>query len=182
MPKPIGPVGVFVAVYGSEEEADAALKEVESLSHKNLMLDIYDQAKVVRRDDGKVEVRPAHGTRSGAKAGAVAGAVIGLIFPPSILVAGAVGAAGGAGIRKLKPTTLEKGFLGDLGEAMQTGRTAVVIITDAQHLETISEYVPRPLKSASQAFATNDSDEIREWLSSLAPQPKVAEESPPASS
>jgi uncharacterized membrane protein len=182
MPKAMGPVGVFVAVYGSEEEADAALKEVDSLSHKDLVLDVYDEAKVVRREDGKVEVRPAHGTRSGAKAGAVAGAVVGLLFPPSILVAGAVGAAGGAAARKLKTTTLEKGFLGDLGEAMQTGRSAVVIITDAHHLETVAAYVPRPLKSASQAFASNDSDEIRDWLSSLVPQPKVAEEAPPASS
>ena len=64
MTKPTGPVGVFVAVYESEDLADGALKEIESMSHDSLLLDVYDKAKIIRRGDGKVEVRPARGARS----------------------------------------------------------------------------------------------------------------------
>jgi uncharacterized membrane protein len=174
MPSPHGPVGVFVAVYDSEDLADAALEEVRSLEHRLLMLDVYDQAKILRRADGKVEVHPAHGTRKGAKRGLVAGAVVGLVFPPSLLVTGALGAAGGAGIGKLRSGTLKERFLGDLGTALQPGRAAVVIITDAHQLETVSEFVPPPLSAASQAFATGDSDEIRGWLTSLAAGEKAS--------
>src|SRR5205809_1708538 len=168
MTKPTGPVGVFVAVYESEDLADGALKEIESMSHDSLLLDVYDKAKIIRRGDGKVEVRPARGARSGAKRGMLAGAVIGLIFPPTILAAGAVGAAAGGGIGKLRSGTLSQGFLGDLGEALQPGRSAVVVVTDAQQLETVAESVPPPVRSVSQEFPTSDSDEIRSWLTSMA--------------
>jgi uncharacterized membrane protein len=171
---------VFVGVYDDEELADIAIDEIENLAHRSLVLDVYDHAKIVRREDGKVEVRPAKGKRKSAKHGMVAGALVGLVFPPSILVAGAVGAAGGAGFRKLREGSLGEGFLGDLGDALQPGRTAVLIITDGHQLETVNEFVPPPIRSMSQAFATNDSNEIREWLSSVAAQAKAAREKPTA--
>jgi uncharacterized membrane protein len=167
MAKPDGPVGVYVAVFDSEDKADTGLRSIGGLKGDSLLLDVFDHAKVVRREDGKIEVRRLHDSKQGAKGGLAVGALLGFVFPPSILVGGAVGAAGGALVSKARRHTFDRGFLTDMGEYLQPGRAAIIVITEPQHMETLSESIPEPVWETSHAFESADSASIKEWIESL---------------
>ena len=162
-----GPVGVFVAVFDTDHKADTALKAIDWLERRALLLDVYDRAKVERHTNGGIEVVRAHDPKRGAKAGMAVGALIGLVFPPSILVEAAVGGAAGAVWGKTRHHTFEHDFLKRMGEHLQPGQSAIVVITAPQHMETLSESVPTPIWESSHAFETDDGDTIKEWIESL---------------
>src|SRR4051812_24678115 len=165
--KPDGPIGVFVAVFEDEESADKGLEALRFYQRKAKIMDIYDDAKIVRKDDGKIEVRGAHGARHGARGGAIVGAILGVVFPPSLIVSGAAGAAVGAAGGKLHKEMLDHGFLKDMGEYLQPGRGAIIAIADAKSMETFQGEVPDALRTFTQTFQTADTDEIAEWISSI---------------
>jgi uncharacterized membrane protein len=167
MTKPEGPVGVFVASFDSEDLADKALKSIEELQSRALMLTVFDHAKVVRDKDGRIEVRPAHGARGGAKTGLVVGAIVGVIFPPSLIVTGAAGAAAGAAVGKARKGAFDRDFLERMGGSMEPGRTAIVVITAAQHMETLADSVPGAVHTFSHTFGEMDADAVKEWISSI---------------
>jgi uncharacterized membrane protein len=168
MAKPDGPVGVFVAAFDSEDQADKAMESAKFLEERTLMLDIYDHAKAVRHPDGKVEIRHAGDVKGGAKKGLIAGAILGVIFPPSIIVTGAVAAAGGAAYEKMrKSSVFSSGGLKEAAEMMKPGRTAIVIITDPQHMETLKETMPSAVATASHVFESLDAEAVREWINTL---------------
>ena len=173
--KPDGPIGVFVAVFEDEESTDKALDALRFYQRRAKILDIYDDAKILRKDDGKIEVRGSHGGRHGAREGAIVGAVLGVVFPPSIIVSGAAGAAVGAAGGKLHKGMLDHGFLSDMGEYLQPGRGAVIAIADAKNMETFAGEVPNALQTFTQTFASANTDEIAEWISSI-PETARAEE------
>jgi uncharacterized membrane protein len=170
MTKPEGPVGVFVASFDSEDLADKALKAIEQLQSRTLMLTVFDHAKVVRHEDGRIEVRPAHGARGGAKTGLVVGAIVGVIFPPSLIVTGAAGAAAGAAVGKARKGTFDRDFLERMGGFMKPGRTAIVVITAAQHMATLADTVPSAVHTFSHTFGEMDADAVKEWISSIPSQ------------
>ena len=170
MAKPDGPVGVFVAVFDSEDTADRALKSIDELDHQGLMMDIFDHAKVVRDSNGKVEVKLAHGAHKGAKTGLAVGALVGLVFPPAFFAVAAVGAASGAAIGAVKDDAFDKKFLSGLGEYMVPGRTGIIVITEPQHMETLKETVPSAVRTTSHTFNSLDESAIREWASSIPAQ------------
>jgi uncharacterized membrane protein len=167
MNKSEGPIGVFVAVFEDEEAADKGLDGLKFYSDKALILDIYDDAKVVRNEDGRIEVRGSHGARHGARKGLAVGAILGVIFPPSIIVAGAAGAAAGAGAGALRKGLVDHGFLHEMGEYLQPGRAAVIAISDAKHLETFVAGVPDALRTFTHTFQSADAAEIQEWIASI---------------
>src|SRR4051794_26490415 len=81
---------IFVAVYGTEGEAQSTLATIKQLQDQGT-LDIIDAATIERDKEGKIKVHHRESTtRKGATRGVVAGAVIGALFPPSIL-ASAIG-------------------------------------------------------------------------------------------
>jgi uncharacterized membrane protein len=161
-----GSVGVFVAVFDTESKADTALKSIEGLE-RGLLLDVFDRAKVVRRTDGKIEVRRLHDARHGAKAGLAVGALLGLVFPPTVLVGGAIGSATGAIWGKLRGQPSRHDFLSRMGEHLQPGRAAIVVVTEPQHMETLSESIPAPVWESSHGFEADDSTSIKQWIESL---------------
>ena len=124
--KPDGPIGVFVAVFSDEDGADKGLEALRFYQRKAKIMDIYDDAKILRKDDGKIEVRGARGGRHGAREGAIVGAVLGVVFPPSLIVTGAAGAVVGGAAGKLHKGMLDHSFLSDMGEYLQPGRGAII--------------------------------------------------------
>jgi len=170
-----GPIGVFVAVYDAEATADAALKSVDDLSKRHgVEVDIYDQAKVTRKEDGSVEVRTSQDVRHTARDGAAVGALFGLLFPPSIIVWGAVGGAAGAAWNKVRDQGfVDRGFLSGVGDEMTPGRSAIMVVTEPQHLATLAETVPTPLRTAEHTFESADAGAVREWIGSLPSQPQA---------
>jgi uncharacterized membrane protein len=175
MAEPDGPIGVFIAVFESESTADKAMNAIEDLERRGLMLDIYDHAKVVRDADGKIHVHAGRSVRRGAGAGLGIGALVGLVFPPALIATSVVGAAGGAVWSKLKSETFDKPFLKDAAEEMLPGRTAIAVITQGQHMDTLKETVPSAVRTASHVFPELNEQAVQEWVGSLAPQARAEE-------
>ena len=84
-------VELFVASYGSEPEAGAALKAFQS-AQRDGAIDLIDAVVIVHTAEGKVKFEETADPsgKKWAKRGAIAGGVVGLIFPPSIIVSAAV--------------------------------------------------------------------------------------------
>ena len=93
-------VELFVASYGTEHEAGAALKDFQSAQRAGA-IDLIDAAVIVHTAEGKVKFEETADPsgKKWAKRGAIAGGVVGLIFPPSIIV-GAANACALPGVRQ----------------------------------------------------------------------------------
>jgi uncharacterized membrane protein len=163
-----GPFVVFVAVFDDEDKGEKARVAIESLENKSLMMNIVDAISVTHHKNGKVKMKqwkPGAGKR--AKQGALIWGITGLIFPPTILVSAGVGAAVGGAWGKMQGKGLKGGKVKDAGEQLQPGRSAVVIVTGAEHLEVIEAMVPSAIRTANHQFDSTDSGEIERWLGSL---------------
>ena len=88
---------LYAGEYDSLEEAKADLEALKEL-HREKFVGTYDAAVLTKNEEGKVEVvdKIEKPTQRGGWAGLAVGAAIGLIFPPSILVSGLMGAGAGA--------------------------------------------------------------------------------------
>jgi uncharacterized membrane protein len=153
-------IELFVASYGSEDEAAAALKDFRS-AERSGAIDLIDAAVIVHTADDKVkfdETADPSG-KKWAKRGAIAGGIVGLIFPPSIIASAAVtGAAGG-----LWGAIRDKGFkdddLREIGESLPPGSSAIIAIAQDRMIEqlenSLSGYqkIARHVVSADAAAA-----------------------------
>jgi uncharacterized membrane protein len=124
-------VEIFVASYGSEPAAGAALKAFQS-AQRDGAIDLIDAAVIVHTAEGKVKFEETADPsgKTWAKRGAIAGGIVGLIFPPSIIVSAAV--AGGAG--GIWGKVRDKGFkdadLKEIGESLPPGSSAIIVIAE----------------------------------------------------
>jgi uncharacterized membrane protein len=124
-------VELFVASYGSEPEAGAALKAFQS-AQRDGAIDLIDAAVIVHTAEGKVKFEETADPsgKKWAKRGAIAGGVVGLIFPPSIIVSAAV--AGGAG--GVWGKVRDKGFKDDdlkaIGDSLPPGTSAIIVVAE----------------------------------------------------
>jgi len=84
------PVQVFVAAFGTEEQAGAALKDFRAMDREG-SIELIDAVVVVRGTDGQVrfEETADPSGKKWAKRGTIAGGLVGLIFPPSIIAVNA---------------------------------------------------------------------------------------------
>src|SRR4051812_14523994 len=101
------PVEVFIATFGNETQATAALEDFRAMDHEG-SIDLVDAAVVVHDTEGKVtfkETADPSGKTMG-KRGAIVGGLVGLIFPPSIIAGAVVGGAGAGVWGKIR----DKGF------------------------------------------------------------------------
>jgi uncharacterized membrane protein len=127
------PIEVFVAVYPTEDEAKATLADFRTME-KDGAIRLIDGAVMVKGLDGTVKVTETGELTpgKGAKSGAIVGVVLGVIFPPSILVTGALGAAAGGLIGKLTDTGLfDNTELKEVAEDLDPGSSAIVVVAEA---------------------------------------------------
>lgn len=132
------PIEVFVAAFGTEDEAGQALKDFHAMDREG-SIDLIDAAVVVRRADGKVtfqETADPSG-KTWAKRGAVAGGIVGLIFPPSLLVSAAVGAAGGGVWGKVRDKGFQDGDLRAVGDSLEPGTSAIIAVAEDRMIERL---------------------------------------------
>jgi uncharacterized membrane protein len=122
------PVDLYVAAYSDENAAQRDWNGVKQLARDGA-IDL-DGLVLVRRDpEGKIQVRDdAHDVRKGTVIGAVGGAVVGLIFPPSILMGGAVGAGIGAGIGKLRSHRTNKEIRSEVEDVLPPDSSGIVAL------------------------------------------------------
>jgi uncharacterized membrane protein len=131
-------VQVFIAAFDNETEAGAALKDFRAMNREG-SIDLIDAAVMVHSSDGKVhfEETADPSGKKWAKRGAIAGGIAGLIFPPSILVGAAVGAAGGGIWGKIRDKGFKDEDLKAIGESLDPGTSAIIAIAEDKVLERL---------------------------------------------
>jgi uncharacterized membrane protein len=91
-------------------------------------IELEDAVIVTRDDGGKVKLHQARSTTgAGAAGGALWGGLIGLLFLAPLLGM-AVGAATGAVTGKLTDVGVDDSFLKELGEKIEPGMAAVIVL------------------------------------------------------
>jgi uncharacterized membrane protein len=174
-------VQVFVAAFGNETQAGVALKDFRAMDREG-SIDLIDGVVVVHGTDGKVrfEETADPSGKKWAKRGAIAGGLVGLIFPPSILVGAAVGAAGGGVWGKVRDKGFKDEDLKAIGESLDPGTSAIIAIAEdrvIERLETGLEGYDRIARHALSAEAAATISAEVETQPDEVPKPK-----PPPSS
>src|SRR6188472_414936 len=129
---------LFVATYGTEEAAGAALKDYQAAERAG-SIELIDAAVIVHTADGKVKFEETADPsgKKWAKRGAIAGGVVGLIFPPSIIVSAAVGGGAGGIWGKIRDKGFKDEDLRELGETLPPGSSAIIVIAEDRMIEQL---------------------------------------------
>jgi uncharacterized membrane protein len=159
-------VFVFLGVYESKEDALADYEVVKEL-HRGGVLGAYDAAVVSRDAHGEVHVaKDELPTRHGGWAGAAVGAVAGLLFPPSVLVSGALGAGAGALIEHFR-RGLPRSEVAELGALLEVGGTGLVVVADSKVSQVLEQELKRATTTIEKGL-TADSELVAELEQSRA--------------
>jgi len=173
---------LFVLGFKDVSTADLVVDELQALQTENL-LQLSDWARVIRREDGRVETRQATNTTgAGAAGGALWGMLFGLIF--LIPIAGLViGGITGALMGKLADYGIDDKFIKDLSAQITPGTSAlflyVVQATPDRVVERLAKYQPTLLRtSLSQEQENKLRDALASASESFASTPAPAASTP----
>ena len=159
------PTFLFVAAYGSEDDALADYENLKAL-HSAGLVGTYDAA-VITKSEGKVHVhKHEKPTQHGAWTGLGVGALLGILFPPSLLASGVVGAAAGGVIGHLW-RGMSRSDVRELGTLLDDGQAALVVIGTSK----IEAEVAKALGRAQQRLAKQldaDADDLEKQLRTAA--------------
>jgi uncharacterized membrane protein len=149
---------LYAGEYESVEEAKADLEELKEL-HREKFVGTYDAAVLTKNEEGKVEIvdKIEKPTQHGGWAGFAVGAAIGLIFPPSVLMGGLVGAGAGALIGHLRGG-MSRSDLEEVGEMLEESEAALIVIGEA----TIERGLDEALKRAKKEMKKEVRADARE--------------------
>lgn len=158
-------VFVYAAVYADRADADADYDALLEL-HSADLVGSYDVALVFKDDDGKVHVtKHEKPTQHGAWTGAAVGVLVGIIFPPSIIASAVVGAAAGGGIAHAM-RGMSRGDAKDLGEHLDTGQAALIVIGKSRLQEQLDKALTRAEKSEERQIEA-DGKQLAKELDAL---------------
>jgi uncharacterized membrane protein len=118
---------LIVITYDDVEEATKARQALKDLSKQGLV-NMDDAAVVSRGEDGKLHVHDEidRGVKWGAAIGGGLGLLVAGIFAP---IAGVViGALGGAAVGATADIGIEKKFVKQVGESLETGHSALFAV------------------------------------------------------
>jgi uncharacterized membrane protein len=140
------PMFLYASEYDSVDEAKADLEELKEL-HREHVVGTYDAAVLTKNEEGKVEIvdKTEKPTQHGGWAGLAVGAAVGLIFPPSILVSGLVGAGAGALIGHLRGG-MSNSDLKEVGEMLDESEAALIVVGEATIERAVEEATRRAKK------------------------------------
>ncbi len=141
------PVFLYAGTYESEDDARADYEALREL-HAAGMVGTYDAA-VITKSEGKIHVhKHEKPTQHGAWTGLAVGALVGILFPPSILGAGAVGTAAG-GLAGHLWHGMSRSDMKEVGELLDDGQAALVVIGTSK----IEQQVEKALSSAERRLS-----------------------------
>jgi len=131
--------------------ADAAIAEIENLQREAL-LSIADWARVIRRPDGKVDIKQSSNTAAaGALGGTFWGLLFGLIFfvpIAGLVIGGVMGGVMGA----LTDVGVDDKMIKELGQKIAPGTSAlfvyVIEATGDKVAERMKQYQPEVLRTS----------------------------------
>jgi uncharacterized membrane protein len=152
---------LFVAAFGSEDEAGATLRDFKTMDRER-SIELIDAAAIVHGADGKVhfEETADPSGKKWAKRGAIAGGLVGLIFPPTIIAGAAVGAAGGGIWGKVRDKGVSDEDLRAIGESIPPGSSAIIAVAEDRVLERLQNGIEGYEKIARHALSADASAQI----------------------
>ncbi len=160
------PVFLYAAIYDEIADAEADYEAVFDL-HAMGAIGTFDSAVIRRDDDGKVQVtKTEKPTQHGAWTGAGVGALVGIIFPPALLGSAIVGASAGGLIGHLRGG-VSRGDLKDLGDELEAGTAAVIVIGESRIQEQLEAAVTRANKLIEKQIDA-DADELKREIAAAA--------------
>ena len=145
MAEPEGMI-LYAAAYGSLDDAKMDFEGIKLLKAEKFLGD-YEAALFTKEEGGKVKIVNTDATERGwgAKVGLVTGAVIGLIFPPSILGMGALGAGVGAVLGNFMKG-MKRSDIEEVGNMLDEGQAGIILVGEV----TIEEGMDRLMKRAAK--------------------------------
>ncbi len=153
------PVFLYAAVYDTIEDAEADYEAVFDL-HAAGAIGTFDSAVIRKEADGKVRVtKTEKPTQHGAWTGAAVGALVGIVFPPAVLGSAIVG-AGAGGLTGHLSRGISRGDLKDLGEELEAGTAAVIVLAESKIEEQLAEATKRANKLIEKQVDA-DADEFK---------------------
>jgi uncharacterized membrane protein len=142
------PVFLYLAAYSSEEDAQADYEALKEL-HAAGLVGTYDAA-IVTKGEGKVHVhKHEKPTQRGAWTGLAVGALVGILFPPSIIASGVVG-AGAGGLVGHFWRGMSRGDVKELGELLDDGEAGLVIIGSSKVEEKVTKALGRAQRQVTK--------------------------------
>jgi uncharacterized membrane protein len=179
-------VQLFVAAFDNETQAGVALKDFRAMDREG-SIDLIDAVVLVHGTNDKVhfEETADPSGKKWAKRGAIAGGLVGLIFPPSILVGAAVGAAGGGVWGKVRDKGFKDEDLKAIGESLDPGTSAIIAIAEDKVIERLETGLEGYNKIARHALSAEAAATITAEVEAAPedePKPKPPSSSPPAAS
>jgi uncharacterized membrane protein len=159
------PMFLYAGEYDSVEDAKADLEELKEL-HREHFVGTYDAAVLTKNEEGKVEIvdKIEKPTQHGGWAGLAVGAAIGLLFPPSVLVSGLVGAGAGAIIGHLR-SGMSRSDLNEIGEMLEESDAALIVIGEGTIERGVEEATRRAKKEIKKKVRA-DAREIERAIDS----------------
>jgi uncharacterized membrane protein len=146
----------FAASYDSLDAAEADYQAVKALYYGLNLMDTFDAAVLMKKDNGKVKIVKRHEqpTRQGAWVGAGMGLAAGLAiacFPAAVLGAGLLATTAGAGaaagaLAGHVAGGMSRADLKDIGESLDYGQAGLVVIAATD----VGDRVANALKSAKK--------------------------------
>lgn len=140
------PMFMYAGEYESVDDAKADLGVLKEL-HGEHLVGTFDAAVITKNEDGKVRIvdKTEKPTQHGGWAGLAVGAAMGVIFPPSILVSGLVGAGAGALIGHLRGG-MSNSDLKEIGEMLDESEAALIVVGEATVERAVEEQTKRAKK------------------------------------
>jgi uncharacterized membrane protein len=134
------PMFLYAGEYENVDDAKADLQVLKEL-HREHVVGTYDAAVITKTDDGKVKIvdKIEKPTQHGGWAG------MGLIFPPSILVGGLLGAGAGALISHLR-SGMSNSDLKEVGEMLEESEAALIVVGKATIERAVDDATKRAKK------------------------------------
>jgi uncharacterized membrane protein len=151
------PVELIVAAFQTENGADNALKNLQAAKKQHLIA--IQNAAVIRRDtNNKLHISETADWSGGkgAAVGAIVGGAIGIIFPPSLLATGVIGAAIGGLAAKLRDSGFRDDNLKEIGSALKPGTSAIVAVVEHTWVADLErELAEQGAKTVRQAITAD---------------------------
>jgi len=155
------PVFLYAAIYDEVADAEADYEAVFDL-HAAGAIGTFDSAVIYKDEDGKVHVsKTEKPTQHGAWTGAGVGALVGILFPPAIIGSAIVGAGAGGLIGHLSGG-ISRGDLKDLGEELEQGSAAVIVLGESKIDELLEKATRRANKLIEKQIDAEADDLKRE--------------------
>ena len=160
------PMFLYAGEYESVEDAKADLEELKEL-HREGVVGTYDAAVVTKNEEGKVKIvdKIEKPTQHGGWAGLAVGAALGLIFPPSVLVSGLLGAGAGALIGHLEGG-MSRSDLKEVGEMLDASEAALIVVGEATLERAIDEATKRAKREMKKEVRA-DAREMEKAIDSM---------------